>query len=171
MNEFEQCIKERHLLVIKATKEMIEKEIASAEYDLSRSKESIGDKDYKWASVQAYYSMFYSAKALVLTKGYREKSHYCLIVAIRELYVKDGTMKAEFADTLELCMHLRHDANYGLIYDKESAAILVCDKKTSLITMDEERLTHTYPEINKNDNEQPLHVNLCKDCGIMLKSR
>lgn len=54
-------------------------------------------------------------------KRYREKSHYCLIVAIRELYVKDGTMNDELADTLELCMHLRHDADYGLIYDKESA--------------------------------------------------
>jgi uncharacterized protein (UPF0332 family) len=93
MNDFEQCIKEHHLLTIKGTKEMIEKEITSAEYDLSRSKESIEDKDYKWASVQAYYSMFHAAKALVLKKGYREKSHYCLIVAIRELYVKDGTMK------------------------------------------------------------------------------
>lgn len=65
--------------------------------------------------------MFHAAKALVLKKGYREKSHYCLIIAIRELYVKDGTMNDELADTLELCMHLRYDADYGLIYDKESA--------------------------------------------------
>jgi uncharacterized protein (UPF0332 family) len=27
------------------------------------------DEDYKWASVQAYYSMFHAAKALVLKKG------------------------------------------------------------------------------------------------------
>ncbi|MCX6667944.1 MAG: HEPN domain-containing protein [Euryarchaeota archaeon] len=121
MNEFERCIKEHHLLKIKATKEMIDKEITSAEYDFLRSKESIRDEDYKWASVQAYYSMFHAAKALVLKKGYREKSHYCLIVAIRELYVKDDIMNGELADTLELCMHLRHDADYGLIYDKESA--------------------------------------------------
>jgi uncharacterized protein (UPF0332 family) len=121
MNDFERCIKEHHLLVIKATKEMIDKEITSAEYDLSRSKESMQDEDYKWASIQAYYSMFHAAKALVLKKGYREKSHYCLIIAIRELYVKKDAMHEEFADTLELCMHLRHDADYGLIYDKESA--------------------------------------------------
>lgn len=100
---------------------MIEKEITTAEYDLERSKESMKDEDYKWTSVQAYYSMFHAAKALVLKKGYREKSHYCLIIAVRELYVKDGTMNDELADTLELCMHLRHDADYGLIYDKESA--------------------------------------------------
>jgi len=121
MNDFERCIKERHLLKIKASSDMIQKEISSAEYDLERSKESMKNKDYKWASVQAYYSMFHAAKALVLKKGYREKSHYCLIVAIKELYVKDKTMSEEFADTLELCLHLRHDADYGLIYDQESA--------------------------------------------------
>lgn len=70
MNDFERCIKERLLLTIKATEEMIDKESTSAEYDLSRSKESMQDEDYKWASVQAYYSMFHAAKALVLKKGY-----------------------------------------------------------------------------------------------------
>jgi uncharacterized protein (UPF0332 family) len=121
MNDFERCIKERHLIKMKVSHEMIEKEISSAEYDLERSKESMKNEDYKWASVQAYYSMFHAAKALVLKKGYREKSHYCLIVGIRELYVKDGKMSEEFADSLEVCMHLRHDADYGLIYDQESA--------------------------------------------------
>lgn len=121
MNDFEQCIKERHLIKMRASNEMIQKEITSAEYDLERSKESIKDEDYKWASVQAYYSMFHAAKALVLKKGYREKSHYCLMVAIRELFVKEGTMSEEVADTLELCMHLRHDADYGLIYHQDSA--------------------------------------------------
>lgn len=99
MNDFERCIQERHLIKIKATSEMIEKEITTAEYDLERSKKSMKDEDYKWASVQAYYSMFHAAKALVLKKGYREKSHYCLIIAVRELYVKDGTMNDELAAT------------------------------------------------------------------------
>jgi uncharacterized protein (UPF0332 family) len=72
MNDFENCIKERHLIKIKASNEMIQKEIESAEYDLERSNESMKNEDYKWASVQAYYSMFHAAKALVLKKGYRE---------------------------------------------------------------------------------------------------
>jgi hypothetical protein len=49
MNDFERCIKERHLIKIKATCEMIEKEITTAEYDLERSNESMKDEDYKWA--------------------------------------------------------------------------------------------------------------------------
>lgn len=121
MNEFERCIKERRIMKIKASKEMIEKEISSANYDLESSRESLHDKDYKWASVQAYYSMFHATKALVFDKGFRERSHHCLNVALIELYVKTGKMDPELSDTLELCMHLRHDADYGSIYDKESA--------------------------------------------------
>ena len=100
---------------------MIEKEILNSEYDLNRSKDSIKNKDYKWAAVQAYYSMFHSAKALVLKKNYREKSHYCLLIALNELYVKKELLDKDMIDNFELCMNLRHDADYGLIYDKESA--------------------------------------------------
>lgn len=65
--------------------------------------------------------MFHAAKALVLEKGYREKSHYCLLTALKELYVNQGLMNQEMIDNFELCMHLRHDADYGLLYDQESA--------------------------------------------------
>ncbi len=121
MNEFERCVKERRLIKINATKEMIQKEISTAGYDLNRSKGSTRDEDYKWAAVQAYYSMFHAAKALVFEKGYREKSHYCLLIALKELYVNQGLMNQEMVDNFELCMHLRHDADYGLLYDQESA--------------------------------------------------
>ena len=65
--------------------------------------------------------MFHAVKALVLKKGYREKSHFCLIIALKELYVKEDTLNAEMVDNIELCLHLRHEADYGLIYNKESA--------------------------------------------------
>ena len=121
MNEFERCVTERHLIKIKPSKEMIQKEISSAKYDLKRSRNSLHEDDFKWAAVQAYYSMFHAAKALVLKKGFREKSHYCLIIALKELYVQERTLSSEMVDNLELCMHLRHDADYGLVYNKDSA--------------------------------------------------
>jgi len=77
MNEFQRCLEQRRIVKITPTKEMIGKEIAHAEYDLNRAEESLHNEDSKWASVQAYYSMFHTAKALVLKKGYREKNHYC----------------------------------------------------------------------------------------------
>jgi uncharacterized protein (UPF0332 family) len=121
MNDFERCIKERRLTKIKPSNEMIQKEVKSAEYDLERARNSLDEDDFKWAAVQSYYSMFHAAKALVLKRGYREKSHFCLIIALRELYVKEDKFNAEMVENLELCMSLRHEADYGLTYHQESA--------------------------------------------------
>jgi len=121
MNDFERCIKERRLIKIKPSKEMTQKELDSAEYDLQRARNSLEEEDFKWAAVQSYYSMFHAAKALVLKEGYREKSHFCLIIALRELYVKEDKLNAEMIENLELCMSLRHEADYGLTYHQESA--------------------------------------------------
>jgi uncharacterized protein (UPF0332 family) len=121
MNEFERCIKESRLVKIKPSKEMIQKEVESAEYDLERARNSLDEGDFKWASVQSYYSMFHAAKALVLKRGYREKSHFCLVIALRELYVKEDRLNSEMIENLELCMSLRHEADYGLTYHQESA--------------------------------------------------
>ncbi|MFQ6088618.1 MAG: HEPN domain-containing protein [Candidatus Methanofastidiosia archaeon] len=104
---------------------MIKKELEGAKYDLMSAEESLRNGDYKWSSVQAYYSFFHSAKALVLKKGYREKSHYCLLVALRELYVKTRKLDPEFADNFEISMDIRHEADYALIFDKESARITI----------------------------------------------
>ena len=121
MNDFERCIKERRLIKIKPSKEMIQKEIENAEYDLERARNSLYEEDFKWSAVQSYYSMFHAAKALVLKEGYREKSHFCLIIALRELYVRKNKLNVEMVENLELCMNLRHEADYGLSYHKESA--------------------------------------------------
>lgn len=125
MNDFERCIKERRIIKINPSNEMIQKEIGSAEYDLERARNSLEEEDFKWAAVQSYYSMFHAAKALVLKKGYREKSHFCLVIAFRELYVNEDTLNAEMVENLELCMHLRHEADYGLTYHQESAETAV----------------------------------------------
>jgi uncharacterized protein (UPF0332 family) len=121
MNEFERCIKERRLVKIKPSKEMIQKELESAEYDLERARNSLDQEDFKWTAIQSYYSMFHAAKALVLKKGYREKSHFCLIIALKEFYVKEDKLNAEMVENFELCMNLRHEADYGLTYHQESA--------------------------------------------------
>lgn len=125
MNEFEKCIKERRLVKMDVTDEMIEKEIEGAKYDLMRAEENYHEEDYKWSSVQAYYSMFHAAKALVLRKGYREKSHYCLLIAFKELYVRTKELDPECADNFEMVMDLRHEADYALIYDEDSARLAI----------------------------------------------
>ena len=125
MNEFEKCVNNGKIVRIKPKKEIIDKEIHDAGYDLNKAEESLKKGDAKWASIQAYYSMFHSAKALVLKKGYREKSHYCLFVALKELYGETGELDKDHIENFEICMGIRHEADYGLTYDKDGAMMTI----------------------------------------------
>ena len=50
-----------------------------------------------------------------------EKSHFCLVIALKELFVNEDELNAEMLENFELCMNLRHEADYGLTYHQESA--------------------------------------------------
>lgn len=125
MNDFERCLNNRKIIRIKSNKEIVDKEIQDAKYDLNKAEESLKRGDAKWASIQAYYSMFHSVKAFVLEKGYRERSHYCLLVALKEIYGKIGEIDKEHIENFEICMDIRHEADYGMTYDKDSAMMCI----------------------------------------------
>lgn len=74
-----QLVAQRKLIRSRVTKEMILKEIEAAENDLKEAEDSLGREKYKWTTIQGYYSAFHSARALLYSKGFREKSHYALL--------------------------------------------------------------------------------------------
>ena len=125
MTEFEDCIKQGRIVQVEIDEDWMRKEFEEANYDLSKASESIEHKDFKWAIVQGYYSMFHAAKALVLSAGYREKSHNCLIIALRELFIEKKKLEREYSNYIEEAMDLRHQADYGLEYSEEESGIVV----------------------------------------------
>jgi len=84
--KFQKMFDERRLLKIKTDKKLVLEEFKAAELDLEDAKESFERKKFKWATIQGYYSMFHSVRGLVYSKGFREKSHYALLVAFEELF-------------------------------------------------------------------------------------
>ena len=119
--EFDNCVEKRGLKKENPNKDMIEKEMKEANTDHDTASESFDNQAFKWCIIQSYYSMFHSAKALVLSKGYREKSHYCLKVALEELFIKTGLIDEKFLDMFDETMGARKDADYGLIYSPDAA--------------------------------------------------
>jgi uncharacterized protein (UPF0332 family) len=113
---------------------LVDKKLKAAQYDLKRAKHSLTENDDKWATIKAYYSMFHAAKALLYSKGFREKSHYCLLVGIKELFVDKGILDHKHYDAFGMALDLRHDADYGLIYSIESAEIVVKNSEDFLIS-------------------------------------
>ena len=63
--------------------------------------------------------MFHSARALLYEKGFREKSHHALFVAIRELYA--GKIERSLIQDFEHGMYLRQEADYGLKFSEKGA--------------------------------------------------
>lgn len=118
---------ERKLLRIEPDRELIMKEIEGARYDIDRARKSLTDGDFKWATVQAYYAMFHVARALLYSRGCREKSHRALLLAVKELFVKQGELEEKFTRSFEDAMDLREEADYGLEFSESGAERVIED--------------------------------------------
>lgn len=120
--EFEQCLKKNKIREFPRGKALLSKTLGTAQRDVERAEKTFEDKDYKWATIQAYYSMFHSARALLFAKNYREHSHHCLIVAIRALYVETRLLPGSLIEALGKSKRLREDADYYDRWSEEGAS-------------------------------------------------
>jgi len=128
--ELRKLLEDRKLTRIRKDRKLVLKEIAAAKSDLKDAKESLERNKFKWTTIQGYYSMFHSARALLFERGYREKSHYALLVAIRELYADD--IERSLIREFEHGMYLRQEADYGLKFS-ESGALDVVETAEKLL--------------------------------------
>jgi uncharacterized protein (UPF0332 family) len=80
--EYDDCIRRGKIRSFSRGKSLASKELETSASDFERAKKTYKDGDYKWATIQIYYSMFHSARALLYSRNLREHSHFCLIEAI-----------------------------------------------------------------------------------------
>lgn len=140
--DFNECLKRNKLIKFSKAKALIPKEINSAKNDLKAALESLERKNYKWSTIQAYYSMFHAARALLYSKGYREKSHYCLIIATKALFVDERVLDIRLIEALKTAKTLRENADYDNEFSKSSAETLV-EKAQEFLNTTKEILKNT----------------------------
>ncbi len=121
MKQFKDCLKKGKLRKFKILKGRIKTEIKAAKEDLQEAKDRLSKGKYKYATITAYYSLFHSARSLLYLKGFREKSHFCLKVAIEELHVKEKVLEPKFIEYFEEAIGLREAADYQSIFSKNGA--------------------------------------------------
>jgi uncharacterized protein (UPF0332 family) len=119
-NDFNNCLKTGSIRSYSASKDEIAKELGQSENDLLRAEETFKSGDYKWSTIQAYYSMFHAARAILLSSGYREKSHKCVLFFLEKL-VDDGRLEPHFAREFKAAMFMREEADYEAVYAEKSA--------------------------------------------------
>lgn len=110
--EFNKCLERGKIKEFTPGPKLAKKEIRLAKEDLQISLKSLSDGNFKWCIIQSYYSMFHSARALIYFRGYREKSHFCLIEAVRSLFVESGKLSVLLVEGLLEAKNLREAADY-----------------------------------------------------------
>lgn len=130
--EFSACLRKNKIVKFSAAKALASRELKTAREDLKIASESLAKGHEKWATVQAYYAMFHAARALLYSKGYREKSHHCLIVAMKALFVAEKLLDVTLVEAFSMAKVLRENADYDNEYSKKSAKSLVEKAKNFL---------------------------------------
>lgn len=122
--DIRECIEKRWLLKEQPKKDVIEKELKEAEYDLKRAQNALKEKDYKWTIIMSYYGMFHSGKAICFKEGYREKKHLAVLIVLEDIS-KKGLLEEKFITYFKAAMSEREGADYRYSYSKEDAEELL----------------------------------------------
>jgi len=130
---FQECLKKRRIIEFPKGKKLVQKELKSAEEDIKDAKFGLSAGRFKWPTIQGYYAMCHAARALLFSRGYREKSHYCLYIALKELFVNSGLLSIDFAEAFYHAMRLRENADYRSLYSKSSAERILKNAEELLI--------------------------------------
>ncbi len=120
-SDFEQCLQNKRIIPFAGAKNLADKELSEALGDLEEAQDRFSNQRYKYSTTTAYYAMFHAARALLYSQGYRERSHFCVVIAIEELFGKTDQLDMRLVRALNQAMALRHDADYSAEYSKESA--------------------------------------------------
>jgi uncharacterized protein (UPF0332 family) len=123
--EFKQCLENKKIITFAKGKNLVRKEITVAQSDLFDAKAGYENERYKWSTIQAYYAMFHAARALVFSEGYREKSHYCLAVALRALFADSKRMDVQLVRDFLNAMNLREAADYESDFSQAGAKAVI----------------------------------------------
>ncbi len=133
MNEaFKECLKNRKVIPFPRAKSLVKKEFEAAKDDLAEAKDRFKNGKHKYATINSYYSIFHAARALLYSKGYRERSHHCLSVALETLFVETGKMSNRFIGIFKNSMSLRENADYSGSFSKESALLSISNAQEFL---------------------------------------
>ena len=123
---FKDCLKNKKIFSDPDACNLANKELKVALDDLEEAKDRYKNRKYKYATGTAYYAIFHAVRALICSVGYRERSHYCLALALEEFFVKQKkllTMKD--VRSFFNAMALREDADYAFEYSKDGAKIAI----------------------------------------------
>jgi len=123
--DFQKGLEKKRIVPFAQAIMLVADELRAAKDDLTEAQDRLSNQKFKYTTIAAYYSMFHSARALIYSKGYREKSHYYLLVALRALFVDTDLLPEQLVVEFHDAMVLREDADYHAQFSKDGAKSVV----------------------------------------------
>jgi uncharacterized protein (UPF0332 family) len=96
------------------TRERIAAYMARAHQAIETGQLVMHHEDYITVVNRAYYAMFYSANAILATKGLERSKHSGVIAAFRQQFVKTGIIELRMSRVYGEALDERHTADYEL---------------------------------------------------------
>ena len=138
---FNECVEKGMIKRDPKAAERVETSLDAAERFLSSSKRNLEIREYEIVAIAAYNSAFHSARSLLFARGYVERSHLCLGLAIRALYSGPVVDLIKTWDKIRLS---RHNVQYG-------AGLVSPEEAEFVINFAEEFLEAARKELGKAD--------------------
>ncbi len=85
-----------------------------AQHMLIVSRDNLQNGHYGTSVNRSYYALFYAASALLLSVGESRKSHYGLMNAFRQQFIKTGKWPVEFSDLYGDLIEDREISDYAV---------------------------------------------------------
>jgi uncharacterized protein (UPF0332 family) len=96
------------------TQEKIKQYLLRAHQAFDTAEMLLQHGDYTTVVNRTYYTIFYAANALLVTKGLERSKHSGVLAAFREHFVKTGIIEAEYSRDYGAAMDARHASDYQL---------------------------------------------------------
>ena len=106
-----ECMRKGLLVKMPPDLQKAHNSLTIAEAKLEIAKKEFNANIFEGAFINAYTTMFHSARALLFKDGIKERSHYCLFLYILEKYRDKIEMK--YLNELNSLRMIRHKVMYG----------------------------------------------------------
>lgn len=129
---YKQCFERGLLRKATIENEEILHQLEIAENYIKKAESICRNETFDMSFLASYISIFHSARALLYTKGYKERSHFCLFEFIRNEF-KNNKEIARFAEIGQNYRETRHKIQYdGSLCSEDSAKEAIDDAKEFL---------------------------------------
>jgi len=114
LSELNDCLNRGLIRKIPPSKDKALRSLNKASRWLEEAKKGLDFNLFNSCLVASYSAMFHAARALLFNDGFREKSHYCLVRYLEEMYVNTGKLNRFVINLLDRFRTLRHEDLYEL---------------------------------------------------------